>query len=447
MKKVLNLAAIAALALTAASCEELFNTIEENLPLPVAVQLTCEGQPFTVEGITVTVTDAEGTFTLEQTTSAEGIAAFELKKGNYSASASYTTSENGVRLSYTGANSAFTVGLTDLEEPVKLDLKKVESQQIIIKEFYNAGCTSGSKGYTNDAYVILYNNSDIEADATNVVFGFLAPYNGHASNKYLSEAGALIYENDSWVPAASAIWWFTSPVKIAPYSQIVVAIFGAIDHTETYPESVNLSDASYYWMSNNGVDQYTNSKYAASDNIPAGNYLTCHPFSLGNSWVLSNSSPAFFIGNMAAAEIEVLSKDTENYDHTQGTGDANNVVKFPQANVIGALEVWSSANIEKSTLRFPASLNNGYVSLTNKQGHTIYRNVDKEATEALAENEGKLVYDYAGGTLDAATATGSTDPSGIDAEASIAKGAHIIYKQTNSSANDFHERAVSSLKK
>ena len=150
---------------------------------------------------------------------------------------------------------------------------------------------------------------------------------------------------------------------------------------------------------------------------------------------------------MAAAEIEVLSKDTENYDHTQGTGDANNVVKFPQANVIGALEVWSSANIEKSTLRFPASLNNGYVSLTNKQGHTIYRNVDKEATEALAENEGKLVYDYAGGTLDAATATGSTDPSGIDAEASIAKGAHIIYKQTNSSANDFHERAVSSLKK
>ena len=67
--------------------------------------------------------------------------------------------------------------------------------------------------------------------------------------------------------------------------------------------------------------------------------------------------------------------------------------------------------------------------------------------EELAENAGKIVYNYAGGTFDAATNSGSTDPSGIDAEASIAAGAHIIYKDTNDSGKDFHERTKASIKK
>ena len=94
--------------------------------------------------------------------------------------------------------------------------------------------------------------------------------------------------------------------------------------------------------------------------------------------------------------------------------------------------------------RFTPELNTGYVALTNKMGYSIYRNVDKEATEALAENSGKLVYGYTGGTEDV---NGSTDPSGIDAEASIAAGAHIIYSQTNDSGKDFHQRKTASLKK
>jgi hypothetical protein len=74
------------------------------------------------------------------------------------------------------------------------------------------------------------------------------------------------------------------------------------------------------------------------------------------------------------------------------------------------------------------------VYLDNQHGHTLYRNVDKGATEALPENEGKLVYGYA------------ADPCGIDAEASIKNGAHIVYMDTNNSSNDFHERQTCSLK-
>ena len=55
------------------------------------------------------------------------------------------------------------------------------------------------------------------------------------------------------------------------------------------------------------------------------------------------------------------------------------------------------------------------------------------------ENKGKLVYGYTMGV-----STG--DPSGIDAEASIKNGAHIIYMDTNNSTNDFHERKAFSIK-
>ena len=326
-----------------------------------------------------------------------------------------------------------------------IDLQKVESKQLVIKEVYSTGCPKTPSGsYSDDAYIIIYNNTEFEADATDLVFGMLFPYNAHASNKYIADGG-LIYENEGWIPAASALWSFTSEVKIPAYSQIVIALFGAIDHTQAQPESVNLSDASYYWMAKN--DQFKAAKYNVSNDIPETNYMSCIPFNTGTAWLFSNTAPSLFIGNMPKAEAEALASNTEGYDTTQGTGGAQVAVKFPVDKVIGCVDVFAADKLDTSNGRFPASLNTGYVAITSKLGHTVYRNVDKEATEALPENKDKLVYDYAGGTYDEATSTGSTDPSGIDAEASIANGAHIIYVQTNNSGNDFHERKVSSLKK
>jgi hypothetical protein len=107
------------------------------------------------------------------------------------------------------------------------------------------------------------------------------------------------------------------------------------------------------------------------------------------------------------------------------------------------VEIFQAASVAKSNLRFSSDVNSGAVVIATNQGYTAYRNVDKEATEALPENSGKLVYGYKGGTDDV---EGTTDPSGIDAEASIKAGAHIIYVDTNDSSKDFHQRKVSSLK-
>lgn len=441
MKQKLNFLILLALGLLALGCEKKTPDPE---PINVVITVSYDNAPLAIRGIKVSVSDASSTYVLEEETDGSGLVSFNLLPGSYTVSSTYVTSENGIRLSYTGT-TGITVSLENKNKPVALPMQKVESRQIIIKELYFGGCNNPetNKGYIQDSYVILYNNSDVEADASEVVFGFLGPYNSFGNNKYRTDDN-LVYEKENWVPAYGAIWWFTADVKIPAWSQIVVAIFGAIDHTATVSTSVNLADASYYWMSNSGIAQFTNSKYAASDAIPTSHYLSCSPFTQGNAWALSNSSPAFFIGQMPKAEVEALSTDTENYDHTMGASAAFNVVKFPKDKVIGAIEVYSQANLAKSAPRFPADLNSGYVAITNNQGYSVYRNVDKASTEALPENEGKLVYDYALGTTDV---EGTTDPSGIDAEASIANGAHIVYSQTNSTANDFHQRKKASLKK
>jgi hypothetical protein len=446
MKKYLFLAVAGLLSFAACDIlDEVIDEVEKILPKEVTVQLKADGAAFEVAGIAIDIVDAAGTASFQEVTNDKGVATFILPNGNYTASATYKTSQDGVRYVYNGSNSAIAI----TEESVnnfEIALQKVESQQLILKEVYTTGCPKNDSGsYSNDAYIVLYNNSDIEADASNVVFGLIYPANGHATNKYYDAEGKLIYEGADWIPAYSAIWTFDAPVTIPAYSQIVIACFGAIDHTATVNASVNLDNAAYYWMQKN--DQFTNAKYVVSENIPATQYLSCTPHNSGNSWVVSNSAPAVFIGKMAKAEVEALVANKDGYDTTCGTTAALAMVKFPAANVIDGVDVWSAANIEKSHARFPSTLNTGYVAITNNLGHTVYRNVDKEATEALEENAGKLVYNYAGGTYDEAAGTGSTDPSGIDAEASIAAGAHIIYSDTNDSGKDFHEKAVQSLKK
>lgn len=433
--------AIAAIALTAASsCNKADNTAETTFT--VQYQLKYEGALFYKEGITVELEDESRSATYTAKTDGSGVASFKVLPGRYNASVNFKEVLLGQQLNYNGTTGMVYLNNT-VSSAVEINLNLSQRQQLIIKELYNGGCpkTGTTGAYSEDAYVIIYNNSEFEADATNLNFGFIAPYNAHVTNKYYSGT-ELIYEKDNWIPSYGAIWWFKNEVKIAPYSQIVVAIFGAIDHTQVQAASVDLSNPAYYWMSNSGVTQYTNAKYKVAETISKDNYLTTYPFTMGDAWALSNMCPAFFIGKMPAAEVEALSKDTEKYDKTMGDKPAFYVVKYPQANVVDALDAWSTANVAKSAVRFPASINTGYIDFTNQKGHSIYRNVDKEATEALEENAGKLVYNYAGGFV-----ADKTDPSGIDAEASIANGAHIVYSDTNASNKDFHERTTASLKK
>ena len=375
-------------------------------------------------------------------TDESGVCDFTVSNGIYELSASQTLSEEGYEYIFNGILANIVVS-ENWGEGKTLSLQLVASVkgQIIIKELYNGGCPKddGSGQYQYDQYVILYNNSSTPATLDNLCLGMADPYNANAgTNNYVD--GVLSYLDLGYIPAINGIWYTQSSLKLDPGKQITIALKGAIDHTVSYSQSVDLSNVDYCTYD---IDDYNNTNYypAPSSSIPTSNYMLAYKYGAGNAWPLSNASPAFYIFTTKSVSPEAFAS-VEDYHYTAGKTNsaAFCCAKVPKEWILDAIEVFSAENVDNSLKRLTSDIDNGYVLLTNKLGHTLYRNVDKKATEAIAENEGKLVYGYAGGVED------STDPSGIDAEASLKNGARIVYQDTNNSTNDFHERSVASLR-
>ena len=443
MKKVLLLA-LAALAFMAVSCDpkDKGPATEE-----VKVQLVFNEQAFAQEGITVTL--ANGTASFEAETDAAGVAEFKVPVGVYTATVSFKNSVDGALFNYNGTGSVTVEAGAPVSASVVLTASK--TSQLIIKEVYNGGSTYTKEDgktaqYNLDKYITIYNNSDVEVDASRMGLAMAQISAINSINKYTYDANGIIaYETAGWCPASYAIWWFQSgtEVKIAPYSQITIAINGAVDHTQTYSTSVNLSNVDYCLYdietSFNKADNYP----APSANIPQSHYMKTYVFGTGSAWPFPIQSAApFILIPEEGVNLQDFVKDSNNYDNQQAPSLATNFVKIPISWVLDALDIWPAADDTKYFRRFPTSIDVGYQVLTNKLGYSTYRNVDKAATEAIAENAGKLVYNYAG-----AVSEEDNDPSGIDAEASIAAGAKIVFMDTNNGGNDFHMRKVAALKK
>ena len=274
----------------------------------------------------------------------------------------------------------------------------------------------------------------------------LAPYNAHSTTTLRDTVyNELKYAKEDWVPAAHGVWYFNTSYTLQPYSEITISITGAIDHTQTYANSVNLSNADFVCYDPESGYKLAASYPAPSSTIEESHYLKAVTVTgaKGTAWPLSVNSPAFILFEVPKGEdVKTWAADATLNDNTSLKG--YQIQKMPKAWILDAIEIYDNANLAKSQKRFTSDIDAGYVAITNGVGYSVYRNVDKEATEALEGNSGKLVYNYSEGT--ASLENGSTDPSGIDAEASIKKGARIIYLDTNNSTVDLHQRAKASLK-
>lgn len=380
--------------------------------------------------------------TYSTTTDNTGACQFIVPNGIYEATASEQRAVDGFTYLLNGVKSGIAVTEQwNAADVVSIDLAESKAGQIVIKELYNGGCpkNDGSGQYQFDKYAVLYNNSNQTATLDNLCLGMVDPYNANATvNNYVN--GELSYAGAGYTPAINGIWYTQGAVTLAPGEQIVVALTGAINHTQTYSFSVDLSEADYCTYD---MADYENTSYypTPSEKIAAENYMLAYKYGKGNAWPLSMVSPAFYIFTTKGITPEAFAS---NPDYHYTGGKEGNIIyccaKVPNEWIIDAVEVFSTAYQGVDKKRFTDDVDAGFVMLTNKLGHTLYRNVDKEATEALPENENKLVYGYELGV------DGVTDASGIDAEASIKNGARIIYKDTNNSTNDFHERAQASLK-
>ena len=330
-----------------------------------------------------------------------------------------------------------------IETAVQQEDKNVD--QIIIKEVYNGGVmlNDGSKNYQFDKCIILYNNCPQQAVVNNLCFGICSPFNAQANNNNYTESGQLSYESQGFTPALNGIWYYPQSLVIEPFSQVVVNVHGAIDNTQTVSNSVNYANKDYCCMYD-PESGYDNTSYypTPADVIPTSHYLKAIRYGLGTAWALSVTSPAVYIFQTkdVTPDVYATAADNQWYDGGNNHQEANHCIKVPNEWIIDGVEIYAAAKKDDCKKRLTADIDAGYVWLTNQMGHAIYRNVDKASTEALPENSGKLVYNYALG-VDA-----STDPSGIDAEASIKNGAHIIYQDTNNSTADFHERQKCSLR-
>ncbi|MCR5003520.1 MAG: DUF4876 domain-containing protein [Bacteroidales bacterium] len=440
MKKILT--ALAAVAILFTGCE----SDDEIKTQTAGIQLSVDGSALAEEGVTITLSD--GTTSIEVVTDANGLAEVTAVSGVYTASASFKVYNDDN--TYEIYNGSTTVELSSLTNSTtfKLPLSVASTSTLIIKEIYAGGCTyNTSDHYIKDKYMVLYNNSDQSIDLKDICFGFPYPPNNWASNKYYSN-GTMSYFSEGWTPQGWGFWGFRSEAdgglasyELPAYSQVVIAVFGAIDHTVTYANSVDLSGADYAMYDLECGFSNTGYYPAPDESIPSTHYLKGYKFGISNAWACSYGTPGFFIFNMSADDAKALIADTENMDYTNGEKLPS--VKIPNELILDGSEQGYTGGLANTKARLYSSIDASYVKHTPFQSHSLYRNVDVEATLAIEGNEDLLVYNYTGGTED--EEYGSTDPSGIDAEASIANGAKIVFQDTNNSENDFHQRAKATL--
>ncbi len=441
MRKIIYM--ICALWLVTACSENESVSSEDITTCDVVVTLT--GIDGDVKGFGVELRNTQTNSIFEEKTDAAGKATFRVTPGIYVATSTMKVMGTGnIYYVYNGTSGQIAVrkGMTT---PANIVMKGARTSRIVIKELYNGGCMKddGVTFFQYDKCFIIYNNSAEKAELDNVCVGMVAPANAQATNRNYDSSGNLIYEAEGFVPAWNGIWYFPSTLTIEPYEQVVVNICGAIDNTLTVSASVNYANGDYYCMYDPESGYYNTSYYPTpSAVIPTSHYLKAVTYALGNAWPFSTTSPAMVLFQLPEGTTpQEYCADTENIWYSGGeVKQTYACIKVKNEWVIDAIEVYSAAYKEGSMKRLTADLDAGYVWLTHQHGHTLYRNVDQEATEALEENEGKLVYNYELGV------DGSTDASGIDAEASRKNGAHIIYQDTNNSTNDFHERQRCSLK-
>lgn len=372
-------------------------------------------------------------------TDTEGIAHFQVPSGIYEASSSSSHKQDGNSIMILNGSSGQIIVKGEMIVTETIALQASKTSQLVIKELYSGGIMKDDgKSFHFDKSIILYNNSNSSINFDNLCMGIAAPYNSQANNSWYDNNGKLIYESEGYIPAIDGIWYFPQTLNIEPYQQIVVCVHGAIDNTLTYPQSVNYANADYYCMYD-PESGYINTSYypTPSDVIPTSHYLKAVKIGIANAWALSVTSPALFLFQTQGTTPREFATNVSNMVYTPGAAqtDINKSAKVPVDWILDGIDVFSAAHTTSNQKRLLPTIDAGYVLLTNQHGHTLYRNVDKVATESLPENDGKLVYGYI------------SDPSGIDAEASIKNGAHIIYMDTNNSSNDFHEREKCSLRK
>jgi len=401
---------IAMMCIMMTACDSNIDEPDEYTTQLVRIQV--QGDLPVKEGIAVRMTDDKG-MVFSQQTNGEGIAIFNVPVGIYDIVVSHVaTPKDGWRTVFNGSVSNVAVR-SNGDHHVSLPVTMATTSAIIIRELYVGGCQrdDGSGWYYRDKYVIIVNNSDQRVVLSGLCLAIATPYNSYGINKNYDESGQLNYENEGFIPAASSFWYFQDEeVTFEPWEQKVIALNGAIDHTLTYSNSVNLANEQYYCTFD--IEHYssTSAYPSPSDLIPTSHYLKAVRYGdqMESAWPLSNTSPAFFIFTPPEGMTPLeFGNDATNVWYDEGRALPTFACrKVPVDNILDGVEVFSAA-WEEASKRLTSSVDVGMVYMTARYGHSVERRVDQQESERMG---------------------------------------HVVYLDTNNSTNDFIEREHASLK-
>ncbi len=451
--KIWSIIAVLAIAFLGYSCDD--DDERSYVICKVKVTLSYDNGTSAKEGVVVKARATDAASEFEKTTDATGSVVFDLPSGSYEFSATDITGVGKNMFVFNGLKKQI-IGdywLVDNVITLKMNGSNLGKSSLIIKEIYQSGCP-GDDGdvYSFGQYMILYNNSAEDVDLKDLCFGSCITNSNSVFLEFTGEGdkkkkGHYWFDED-WTPVAMGFFYFPNSVIVKPFQQVVVSITGAIDHTAVHSQCVDLSKAEYYAMYD--VEVFDNKNYypAPSANIPTNHYLKAVriPNALGNAVTGTTTASNYFLFYPKGQTPEEFATQNTDLDYWRNLPNFPRL-KVPSGWVVDAIDAFRNGFEDKNEKRVNPKADAGYVYVVNDKGYTLYRNVNKAATEAIPGNKEKLVYKYAMGTEDVEEKHGTTDPSGIDAEASMANGATIIYMDTNNSGKDFHLRKKSSLRK
>ena len=176
-----------------------------------------ENYNYPVSGLTVTLTDNAAGLKYTGITNEQGVVEIKVAPGFYTAMTETSFRDSGgILYLFNGQQSGIEAIKGSTKKDIEIVLLASKSSQIVIKEFYYGGCFNSvtNKNYSNDQYIILYNNSDQPAFLDSLCIGVVYPYNAPTNGKLSDWVKPGTSELRDSIPAASMVWMFRAMARI-----------------------------------------------------------------------------------------------------------------------------------------------------------------------------------------------------------------------------------------
>jgi len=326
-----------------------------------------------LEGVMAELKDNANGLVFEGVSDSRGVISINVPNGVYSATLSaeidneiFNASKQGIVVSGKPATGT-------------LNLLHSKTGDIVIKEIYCGGCMKlPVQGvYNADSYIIVHNNSDKLQYLDGLCFATVDPYNSNSSTVWPEES--------TFAPLIQAVWQIPgdgSSHPLNPGEDAVIVVYGAIDHSATYPLSVNL-DKEDYFVCYNELSFWNTSYHPA----PGANIRKDHILDVvlkmgkANAYTFSINSPAVVIFRAENQSIKDFVSSSDNVIQKSGSDDR--IVCLPNEWIIDGVEVFNG-QATNNKKRISASVDAGYVVLSNThESRTLMRRVNETKSQKL----------------------------------------------------------------